>query len=206
MLQTNLAGATPYNIQESRRGPRYRGKSDQPLSKLPRSSTRKKFKTTERSIPKYQILNIAPNTKPRMTRRDRWLDPPRKCVAQYWAYKDALIRAKPRTNWACLSLQFCVPMPKSWSKKKKAMMNLQAHLPTPDLDNFVKAYKDCLLKQDSAVWRYGDIKKVWSYEGAIIIPNPVSEPDQNNLSQLSKQQMQGLPSDHYRSLQIVQPE
>lgn len=45
------------------------------------------------------------------------------------------------------------------------------HLPTPDLDNLIKAFKDCLMKQDSGVWYYGMMAKIWGPEGLIIV-NP----------------------------------
>jgi len=48
-------------------------------------------------------------------------------------------------------------------------MALKPHTQTPDLDNLIKAFKDALLKNDSAVWRYGPMTKVWDYEGSIVI-------------------------------------
>ncbi len=63
-------------------------------------------------------------------------------------------------------------MPKSWSKKKKAEMYLKPHQSTPDLDNLIKSVKDCLLKEDSGVWWYGEMKKVWDYEGYVTFIAP----------------------------------
>ena len=63
---------------------------------------------------------------------------------------------------------FIIPMPKSWSKQRKAVMNLQLHEQKPDWDNLGKALSDAVYKDDSKI---SDIRitKRWGYEGAIII-------------------------------------
>jgi len=38
-----------------------------------------------------------------------------------------------------------------------------------DLDNLVKAFQDSLLGEDSEIWRYKEISKIWSYRGGILI-------------------------------------
>jgi Holliday junction resolvase RusA-like endonuclease len=60
-------------------------------------------------------------------------------------------------------LKFYMPMPKSWSKKKKARMNFEPKMTMPDLDNLIKAFKDSLFEQDNAVWDYR-ASKYW-YDG-----------------------------------------
>lgn len=102
-----------------------------------------------------------------MTRADAWKK--RKCVVDYWCYKENL------SAYLCYyevpaklqNLTFILPMPKSWSKKKKAEMNNTPHQSKPDLDNLIKAFKDCLCDNDSYVHTYNNIKKIWGYEGAI---------------------------------------
>jgi Holliday junction resolvase RusA-like endonuclease len=61
-----------------------------------------------------------------------------------------------------------MPMPDSWTAKKKAAMNQKPHQQTPDVDNLTKSLMDSIFGQDCAVW---DIRatKVWGYEGAIEI-------------------------------------
>ena len=120
---------------------------------------------------KSQVLKINPVAKPRMTRRDVWLDPPRPCVAKYWKFKDELLWASKKIDicWEPLSLTFCIPMSKSWSKKKQMANHMEKHTSTPDLDNLIKAFKDCLLTDDSTIWHYGEMKKIWAYEGMIIV-------------------------------------
>lgn len=52
-------------------------------------------------------------------------------------------------------------------------MNKQPHKSRPDLDNLVKGFKDALLKEDSHIHKYINVKKVWGYHGAIIIKNDI---------------------------------
>jgi Holliday junction resolvase RusA-like endonuclease len=104
-----------------------------------------------------------------MTRRDKWLKPPRPRVARYWEFKRQLLTCDHRANWDELSIEFRIPMPRSWSQKKKAEMALKPHTVKPDLDNLIKAFKDALLTDDSSVWRYGRMTKVWDYEGSIVL-------------------------------------
>jgi len=93
------------------------------------------------------IINIEPNTKPRMTRRDKWAKRP--CVLRYRKFCDE-IRHETRGFQLSGSFKivFYLSMPKSWSKKKRDLMRGQAHQETPDLDNLLKAVNDALLEQD----------------------------------------------------------
>lgn len=63
---------------------------------------------------------------------------------------------------------FHLPMPKSWSDKKKIEMRGQPHKQTPDLDNLMKALGDAIYKNDCVI---SDIRltKVWDYKGQIQI-------------------------------------
>lgn len=111
------------------------------------------------------ILLIDPVSKPRMSQSDRWKSRP--STDKYWAYKDRLIelygdRELPET----LLLIFTIPMPPSWSAKKKATMSGRPHQSKPDIDNLIKAFLDALLPDDAHVW---DIRasKVWGASGSI---------------------------------------
>jgi Holliday junction resolvase RusA-like endonuclease len=53
-----------------------------------------------------------------------------------------------------------MPMPQSWSKKKKARMNFAPKQSMPDLSNLIKAMEDSLLKQDNIIWDYR-VSKYW---------------------------------------------
>lgn len=128
----------------------------------------------EAAIHKTQVIKITPVAKPRMTRRDKWQKRP--AVLKYRAYCDELRLKKPEPNWEKLSLVFRIPMPQSWSKKKRQEMLGKPHRQTPDLDNLIKAFQDALLGDDSKVWRYSHMSKVWATEGAITI-NPKPKPE-----------------------------
>lgn len=56
---------------------------------------------------------------------------------RYWAEK--LQFSMPSGSF---SIWFYIPFPKSWTKKKCAVMAGQPHMDTPDLDNLLKAFFD----------------------------------------------------------------
>jgi Holliday junction resolvase RusA-like endonuclease len=106
-----------------------------------------------------------------MTRRDRWQQRP--AVIKYYQFKDDIIEAAINTEFQLgerFVAVFMLPMPKSWSKKKKVQMALRPHRQVPDTDNLIKALADCLLTEDSHVWDMRGVK-LWANEGAIYIKN-----------------------------------
>lgn len=114
-------------------------------------------------------LSLTPVSKPRMTRSDKWKQRP--CVVAYRKYKDDLKENIGEFKLGnALRLRFHLPMPASWSKKRRREMNGQPHQSTPDIDNLTKGILDALLKQDSHIY-HTDAAKFWSDEGAIIIEN-----------------------------------
>lgn len=60
-----------------------------------------------------------------------------------------------------LSIQFFIPVPDSWSNKKKLEMHNEPHQQKPDIDNLVKGFLDAFLVDDSSVWRV-DSAKLWT--------------------------------------------
>lgn len=122
-----------------------------------------------KSQTRYEF-NITPVAKPRMTQRDKWKKRP--VVNKYYAFKDTVNLIANRLKYKVepiLSIDFHIPMPKSWSKKKRIEMKGKPHQQKPDLDNLIKAWKDCLCKEDSFVWSYKDCNKYWSETGKIIV-------------------------------------
>lgn len=94
-----------------------------------------------------KIYEITPIGKPRMTQRDRWHKRP--ATAAYWAYKEQV-----RLLGICLPesgyhVTFVIPMPKSWSKTKRAQYVGQPHQQKPDKDNLEKALLDAVFDEDS---------------------------------------------------------
>jgi Holliday junction resolvase RusA-like endonuclease len=108
-----------------------------------------------------KTIDITPIGKPRMTQRDKWKKRP--CVVKYRAFADELrakvgpIEGKP----SCVSWIAYIPMPKSWSKKKREAMHLQLHDQKPDRDNIDKAILDTLFEDDKSI-AAGEIVKVWT--------------------------------------------
>jgi Holliday junction resolvase RusA-like endonuclease len=112
-------------------------------------------------------INLTPVPKPRMTQADRWKKRP--ATDRYWAYKDALKTLMDGIEFPeAYHVIFCLPMPKSWSKKKRAAHAHQRHLSKPDKDNLEKGWLDALFEDDSIVWD-GRVSKVWAEEGAILL-------------------------------------
>jgi Holliday junction resolvase RusA-like endonuclease len=69
-----------------------------------------------------------------------------------------------------LDIQFFIPIPKSWSLKKRNAHIGLPHKQRPDLDNLIKAVQDILLSEDSRIWEVYASKR-WSEHGLIIINN-----------------------------------
>jgi Holliday junction resolvase RusA-like endonuclease len=113
-------------------------------------------------------INIDPMGKPRMTQRDKWQ--PRKVTTKYWKFKDDINILSKEKNIDISDFLICdfyLPMPKSWSKKKKDLMNGKPHKQKPDVDNICKAVMDALLPEDSHIYKI-DCEKYWGREGKIV--------------------------------------
>lgn len=109
---------------------------------------------------------ITPVPKPRMTQRDKWQKRP--TVLRYRAFCDECRSRGVLVPESGAHIVFNMPMPASWSKKKKAEMIGRPHQQRPDVDNLGKAIFDAVLPDDSGVW---DIRmtKVWAETGSIEI-------------------------------------
>jgi len=90
------------------------------------------------------FITVTPMGAVRQTRADAWKRRP--VVLRYRAFKDA-VRAQfgkivdvPET----LCVDFYLPLPESWSGKKKALMGGKRHRQKPDIDNLAKAVMDTL--------------------------------------------------------------
>ena len=123
---------------------------------------------------KVHRLNIPPCPKPRMTKADRWRK--RQSVLKFFAFRDA-VRQWPRETMhnkilemESFQIEFHVPMPKSWPKWKKECMNGTPHQQRPDLDNYLKAWKDSVYKEDAIVWRV-KASKLWTDGTGHIVVN-----------------------------------
>lgn len=102
---------------------------------------------------------INPVAKPRLTQRDSWAK--RDCVMRYFAYRDECKILGVDVPEAGAKITFYMPMPKSWSKKKKRNMLGEPHRQKPDVDNLLKGLLDAVYGEDSVVWDIW-VRKVWS--------------------------------------------
>jgi|TARA_B100000902_G_C26557422_1_gene550212 Holliday junction resolvase RusA-like endonuclease len=113
---------------------------------------------------RYPLTGMA---KPRMTKADTWKKRP--IVLKYWEYKDSIKNWAFQNNFRLGNEIYCIfhiPMPKSWSLKKKQQMNYQDHQQRPDIDNLLKGLMDALLEEDSHIHTVY-ARKIWSEQGCI---------------------------------------
>lgn len=127
----------------------------------------------------HQEIDIVPMAKPRMTQRDRWAKRP--AVLRYFAFRDQVRARRVHLPDAGYHITFVIPMPKSWSARKRTAMDGQPHQQRPDKDNLEKALLDAVFGEDCRVWD-GRCTKVWGARGKITItcgdvPNIQSSPE-----------------------------
>ena len=116
--------------------------------------------------------NIVPVAKPRMTQRDTWKKRP--CVLKYRAFKDECKKAGIEIPIQGIHVIFFMPMPNSWSKKKKDAMRGQPHKQKPDVDNLAKALLDAIHVDDCVVWDIRITKRWWDEGKIITLVEPIS--------------------------------
>ena len=101
-----------------------------------------------------------------MTQRDKWQKRP--AVLRYRAFCDEVRAHGVRLPESDAHIIFHMPMPSSWSQRKRKEMIGQPHQQRPDLDNLIKALGDAVHVEDSGLWDYR-ATKVWAETGAIEI-------------------------------------
>ena len=126
-------------------------------------------------------VKVIPVPAPRMTRADRWTDVEknkgRPAVLRYFKYRDVLSKAWEEQEGEAtfpeqVNLKFLMPIPKSWSNKKKKEMLGKPHQQKPDIDNLSKAVMDALAKEDKGVFSL-KATKYWAEEGSVEILSEV---------------------------------
>ncbi len=110
---------------------------------------------------------ITPVAAPRMTRRDKWEKRP--CVLQYRAFRDEVRLRGVKLVPPC-KVTFFVPMPPSWSKRRRADFAGKPHMNTPDVDNLLKALLDSVFRDadDAHIWSIWPEKR-WAEQGSITV-------------------------------------
>jgi Holliday junction resolvase RusA-like endonuclease len=129
---------------------------------------------------KVFCFKVVPCSAVRMTYRDRIFTNPnhpdpkkrqRPAVTKYFTFKNEILWTAKKIGYTLtpvLNILFIVPMPESWSKKKKTKMLNQPHMQRPDRDNYLKAFQDSFEGDDGFVWD-GQTTKIWGEEGEIIV-------------------------------------
>lgn len=121
-------------------------------------------------MPSTFIARVVPVGKPRMTQRDKWKKRP--AVMRYRAFADQLRLCANAAGFtrerlkdvAVLDWVAYLPMPASWSSKKREAMRGQPHRQKPDRDNLDKAILDSLFDDDCGVYA-GRLVKRWDDGG-----------------------------------------
>ena len=118
-------------------------------------------------------IDMVPMSKPRQTRSDVWKKRP--VILKWRAWADEIRLACQYEEFIPgneLVMEFYLPMPKSWSKKKRAELLGKPHemATRNDLDNLIKAVMDALIKDDGCV-HYLKAKKFWAEKGMIKLDN-----------------------------------
>lgn len=137
----------------------------------------------ENVICAMKIFDVTPIGKPRMTRRDKW--EPSDAAVRYFSYKSDLLKEAIETGFKIaniIDLVFLMPMPDSWSQKKKREMNGKPHLQKPDTDNMIKAFCDALTDDDSGIWDKHARKFWWDSGKILVIRNDINISEDFDLS------------------------
>lgn len=117
-------------------------------------------------------IPIHPKPAPRITHQGRFT----KKAFCYYAYKEYIKMYCAANNFSLsekIRITFYIPIGKSISKKERAKRLGNPHKFRPDLGNLIKAVEDALLEDDSAIWYYEKMQKIWSETGKIVVENVV---------------------------------
>lgn len=124
------------------------------------------------------ILNITPRTWVRVTANDRiFFRIPRdklrpsglkrlERIEAYNEYKISLLALAKEKGFTIpeqgCGVTFVLPMPKSWSKKKRKLYHNTLHMQRPDLKNLLSSWEDSLCKEDKYIAHYSFLCKKWA--------------------------------------------
>jgi Holliday junction resolvase RusA-like endonuclease len=129
---------------------------------------------------RFYLFDVIPMGAPRLSQSDKWkinpnhIDPlkrQRKVVTNYYVFKNTLHYQAKQMQFELgktLDALYLIPMPNTWSSKKKERMNGMPCEVKPDTDNITKGIKDTFRKNDSDIW-YEKAEKRWAFKGSIII-------------------------------------
>jgi Holliday junction resolvase RusA-like endonuclease len=140
------------------------------------------------------VLEITPQTWVRVTQKDKIffripfdkLYPGGKKrnlrIMKYNDYKASILEEARKKQFELpyvgAGVIFCVPVPKSWSQKKKKLQHGEWKHTRPDLKNYLQGFEDALLKQDQGIAYYTHLGKRWVNAEAGWIEITITEPGQ----------------------------
>ncbi len=115
---------------------------------------------------------IPPCSAPRQCRKDAWDPSPH--VRRYRTFRDDVAKLGVKLPADFYHIVFLLPMPKSWSNKRRREMNLTPHTSRPDKNNLEKALEDAVYRfgDDAHIWN-SHSTKVWHYTGGMIVSSSV---------------------------------
>lgn len=129
---------------------------------------------------RYHLIDVIPMGAVRMTQSDKWKTDPnhrnplkrqRDSVRRYFEFKNKVVETCKITGFKIknhLDAVFFIPMPDSWSLKKKERMNGMPHKSRPDIDNIIKGILDSILEEDGCIY-WIKAEKRYAYKGSIVI-------------------------------------
>lgn len=127
------------------------------------------------------FIPIIPMGAVRTTQRQKWVDERAKRYITYKQQIALFIKQQIKTTSEKpieATVTFYMPIPNSWSQKKKERMNGSVHISKPDVDNLIKGVFDSLnkivWKDDNQVYEVHS-KKVYSFNPGIEINIQESE-------------------------------
>lgn len=121
------------------------------------------------------ILDVVPMGAVRQTQRSQI--EPSLSLQRYWAFRDELRTKAALAGYEpgeVIDIVFYLPMPASWSRRKRRQMDGTPHRQKPDTDNLLKAFADALLVDDCHIWDMRG-RKFWAVDGAIQIEQTLRE-------------------------------
>jgi len=122
------------------------------------------------------IIELEPRPAPRMTKRDKWAK--RKVVTDCFEWRKSFVLLCKQAQYHTLKPQlyglFIIPMPISWSKKKRLTMIDKPHQQRPDTDNIIKNIQDSWGVDDGYVYSV-HCEKYWGEKGRIILFETIYE-------------------------------
>lgn len=101
-----------------------------------------------------------------MSRQDAWRKRP--SVTRYWNFKAHCKLLDLKLPEGAFRIDFILPMPNSWSEKKRALMRHKPHQQKPDVDNLLKAIFDAVFEDDCHIAQVQSCKW-WGDIGCIYI-------------------------------------